>query len=254
VAAAQGGLDQADQRIEVAGATGGREQDAHVRDCMRRGARRSGMPRRCRASAVGLVALCLLAGCAGDQRAATGLAASTRVACPVGDRPGYFVPGPDDGPLALLACARLGVSGKRVELSGNLARFAGESHLCVNQAFAGRRRRGFYIPAICKLHPPPQRFAVRDAGRPRQGVTGYAFVIWGTAPASTSKVVVRYNGGAARAALFKVESKLARRFGEEPFSLFVVELPLGLRGSASVLARDEQGAARHHERVPLERR
>jgi hypothetical protein len=225
------------------------------------------MPRRRRATALGLVALCLLGGCEREPRAATELVASTRARCPVGDRPGYFVPGPDDGPLALLACARLGVSGKRVELSANLARIEGESHLCLNPAFAGRGRRGFYIPAVCKLHPPPQRFAVRDAGRTRQGATGYAFVVWGTAPAATSKVVARHHGGVARAALFEVDAELARRFGEEPFNLFVVELPLGLRGRASVLAsplrdrarrgddlsRDHAGPARHHDWVSLGR-
>jgi len=150
---------------------------------------------------------------------------STRAACAVGERPGYFVPGLADGPLALLGCARLGVSGKRVEFSGNLARIDGGRHACVNPAYSGSDLRGLYIPAICKLDPSLARFAVRDAAQPRQGVRGYAYVIWGTAGASTD-VVASFAGGTAKAAVLRVGADLARKFGESPFSLFVVELPL----------------------------
>ena len=149
---------------------------------------------------------------------------ATRAACAVGERPGYFVPGPADGPLALLGCARLGVSGKRVEFSGNLAKFDGDRHACVNPAYSGRGQRGFSIPAICALEPPLSRFAVRDASQPRQGVRGYAYVIWGTAGASTA-VVAHFTGGTAQAVVMRVDRDLAPRFGESPFSVFVVELP-----------------------------
>jgi hypothetical protein len=153
------------------------------------------------------------------------LVESTRAVCAVGDRPGYFVPGPADSPLALLGCARLGVSGKRVEFSGNLAHIDGRRHACVNPAYGGRGQRGAYIPAICKLDPPLSRFAVRDAGQPRQAVSGYAYVIWGTAGGST-EVVANFPGGAAQAAVLRVGPGLAGELGESQFSLFVMELPL----------------------------
>ena len=182
-----------------------------------------------------------LGGCAGDESPPSSTAGdgeparqrstpsrvieSTREVCPVGERPGYFVPGPADSPLALLGCARLGVSGKRVEFSGNLAHIDGRRHACVNPAYSGRGQRGLYIPAICKLEPPLSRFAVRDAAQPRQGVRGYAYVIWGTAGASTD-VVASFAGGTAQAAVFIVGTDLARELGESSFSLFVVEVPL----------------------------
>jgi hypothetical protein len=150
---------------------------------------------------------------------------STRTVCAVGERPGYFVPGPADGPLALLGCARLGVSGKRIEFSGNVAYRGWAPHLCVNPAYSGRGQRGLYIPTVCKLRPPLSRFAVRDAAQPRQGVRGYAYVIWGTAGALTD-VVATFAGATAQAAVFRVGADLAREFGASPFSLFVVELPL----------------------------
>jgi hypothetical protein len=75
------------------------------------------------------------------------------------------------------------VSGKHVEFSANLAALDGELEACINPAYGGRGRRGLYIPAICKLDPPLSRFAVRHAAEPRQGVRGYAYVVWGTAGA-----------------------------------------------------------------------
>ncbi len=146
--------------------------------------------------------------------------------CAIGNHPDYFVPGGDRPPALLVGCARLGVSGKRAEFSVDFARIDRESHLCVNPAYTGRGRRGFYIPALCTLDPPPARFAVRNVGQPRQGVRGYALVIWGTAPPATSAVSARFGEGAGAAAVFGVPAKLSRRFGEPPFSLFVVELPL----------------------------
>lgn len=171
---------------------------------------------------------------------------STR--CDVGERPDYYVPGAPDGPLALLGCARLGVSGKQVEISGNMDRIDGMLHMCFNPAYSGHDR---YIPAICMLDPPPSRFAIRDAGQPRQGVRGYEFVIWGTAAASTSDVVASFNAGRARAAVFKVRSKLARSFGEPPFGLFVFELPLAA-ACGSVTVRTEGPDAT--KRIPPRRK
>ena len=147
------------------------------------------------------------------------------IACAVGAHPGYFVPGSSDAPPTLLGCARLGVSGKRVEFSANLARIGHRRHACVNPAYEERGRRGVYIPAICKLTPALARFAVRDAARPQQGVRGYAYVIWGTAGTAT-EVTARFSGGTARATMIEVSPRLARRIRELPFRLFVMELPL----------------------------
>lgn len=168
---------------------------------------------------LGVLALALTVSGCGHTR----VIESRPVICAVGERPDYFVPGPADSPLALLGCARLGVSGQRVEFSANLA--DGARRACINPAYSGRGQRGLYIPAICALEPPLSRFAVRAAGRPRQGVRGYAFVVWGTTGASTD-VVARFTGGTARAAVFEVPADLARDFGESPFGLFVMELPL----------------------------
>jgi len=149
---------------------------------------------------------------------------STKAICKVGQRPEYFVPA--DNPLALLGCARLGVSHKPVEFSANLERLEHQSTLCFNPAYSGRGNPGMYIPARCTLDPPTT-FRVIEAGHPEQGVRGYELVIWGTAPASTKDVEARFRDGVGRAALFKVGEPLARDFGERSFSLFVVELPLG---------------------------
>lgn len=167
--------------------------------------------------------------------------------CAVGKRPDYFVPDDDRRPALLVGCARLGVSRKRAEFSVNLGRIDGKAHLCVNPAYTGRGRPGFYIPAICKLNPPLARFAIRYAAQPRQGVRGYAFVIWGTARASTSDVVARFSGGTARAAVLKVRRRLARRFDGPPFSLFVLELPL--RAACNPVTMRE-GGSNATERIP----
>lgn len=150
---------------------------------------------------------------------------SVRARCEVGARPDYWVPATT--PPALLGCARLGVSGKRVEFSGHLARIDGDFHLCIDPAYGEGSQRGSYIPGLCKLTPPPQRFVVRSAQQPRQAVRGYRFVIWGTAPPGMTEVVARFNAGVAHAAVFKVPSNRAPwTFGERPFALFVVEVPL----------------------------
>jgi hypothetical protein len=134
--------------------------------------------------------------------------------CEIGARPDYYVPA--DGPSALVGCARLPVSGRRIEFSANVARLDGAEHLCVNPAY----REGEFIPAICKLDPPVSHFAVRDARRPR----GYGYVIWGTAGDARS-VVARFDGGVARAARLVVPEELACDYGEGAFTLFVIELP-----------------------------
>lgn len=161
---------------------------------------------------------------------------SVAIPCDVEKRPGYFVPRSPGSPLAVLGCARLGVHGKRLEFSGTLARIDGALHSCVDPAYSGRGRREAFIPGVCKLSPPLPRFAVRDAAHPRQGVRGYGFVVWGTAGPSTSEVVAHFKDGSARAAVLPVRATLARRFGEAPFSLFVVELPLAA-GCAPVVLR-----------------
>ena len=158
---------------------------------------------------------------------------TTPVRCHVGERPGYFVPGSAGGRPALLGCARLGVSGRRVEFSGDQVVIDGVRHACINPAYSGRGRRGLFIPAICPAEL--SRLAVHDAAQPRQGVRGYALVIWGTAGAST-EVTARFTGGTARATVIKVGPQLARRLAESPFSLFVVELPLSAACAAVTVA------------------
>jgi hypothetical protein len=101
----------------------------------------------------------------------------------------------------------------------------GKRAFCMNPAYAGRGDRGFYIPAICAFGRL-NRFAVRDAQHPREGVRDYALVVWGTAAPSAAEVVSHFGREAARAAVFKVGPVLARRLGQPPFSFFVVELPL----------------------------
>jgi hypothetical protein len=144
---------------------------------------------------------------------------TTRATCDVGARPGYFVPG--EGPLALLGCARLPVSGQRVEFSANLSEIDGAKQLCINPAYSD----GMFIPGICFLDPPVSEFAIRDARHPRQGVKGYGYVIWGTAGSARS-VDATFDGGIAHAALLPVPEPLARDYGAPPFTLFVAELPL----------------------------
>jgi hypothetical protein len=143
-----------------------------------------------------------------------------RARCDVGERPRYFVPHSAGTPLALVGCARLGVSGKRVEFSAGRDRIGRQWHSCIHPAYGG----GAFIPAICALEPPLTRFAVHDASTPRQGVRGYGEVVWGST-GSADRVVVHYHGGSARAAILDVPRPLARRFGEPPFRLFVAELP-----------------------------
>lgn len=195
---------------------------------------------------LGALAVALvLGGSVGDERL------QARTLCAVGERPEYFVPGSRGGPLALLGCARLGVSGKRVEFSGNLAHIDGRRHVCVNPAYSGRGQRGMYIPALCMLPRALPRFAVRDASQPRQGVRGYAYVIWGTTGASTA-VVARFRGATVPATVMRVGPGLARRFGEPAFGLFVIELPLSAAcGPVTVVADGPDATERLPRQAPL---
>jgi hypothetical protein len=121
--------------------------------------------------ALALLALgALLGDCGAEKRPGAGRAFETMAArCDVGGKPGYFVPA--SSPPVLIGCARLGVSGKRVELSTSRDRIDGKPHTCVDPAYG----RGRFIPGICV--PDPSRFAIRAASRPRQAVRGHAFVI-----------------------------------------------------------------------------
>lgn len=193
------------------------------------------MPSRRTASVGALIVLGLGLGARGGDEPAVPRApvpASTPLRCDIGERPPYFVPG--NRRLALLGCARLGVSGKRVDFSAAVARMDGELQLCINAAYSGRGRRGFFIPSRCGFDPPVSRLAIRAAGSPRQGVRAYERVVWGTAGPAASEVTACFRGGRARAAVLPVPRRLARRFGERAFGLFVVEVPLWAAGPVTV--------------------
>lgn len=51
-------------------------------------------------------------------------------------------------------------------------------------------------------------------------------------------MVAHFYNGSARAAVLPVRATLAGRFGEAPFSLFVVELPLAVRCAPVILRAD----------------
>jgi hypothetical protein len=172
---------------------------------------------------------------------------TTKASCNVGERPAYFVPKDEDSPLALIGCARLGVSGKRLEFNASLDRFRGDWDLCIDPAYGERGQKGGYIPGICGLDPLPTRFRVDSVEHPRQAGRGYGLVIWGTGGVSTATVHARFRDGVARAAVFRVRRELARRFGQRPFSLFVLELPLGAACAPIKLARN---GSRATKRIP----
>jgi hypothetical protein len=166
-----------------------------------------------------LLASCLGGGDEGRGPAADPgrLVASAPADCRVGEAPRYFVPARAP---TLVGCARLGVSGKRVDFSVNRETIVGKRQTCINPAYAGP---GSFIPAICAS--TPHEFAVLDASQPSQGVSDYAYVIWGTT-GDAGEVVARYDGGSAKAVVFEVRRDLAAELGEDPFRLFVLELPL----------------------------
>ena len=184
-----------------------------------------------------LAAVLLVAGCdLGDEGdpPATGpgpsedgrsAAATTKTRCEVGGRPDYYVPKPDGSPVAIIGCARLGLSMKPVEFSANSARIGRKEHVCLNPAYRRGRNRGSYIPAACVPDPVPRRIRVVGDEVPSQGVRGYRLVIWGTAAPSTRRVVAHHEGERSEAAVFPVRRPLARATGAaRPFSVFVVEL------------------------------
>lgn len=166
--------------------------------------------------------------------------------CDIGGRPDYFVPGGNDGPFAIVGCARLGVSGKPVEFSADYERIAQQDAVCLDPAFRGRGQMGIYIPATCPADSMLSRFRILDAQVPSQAVRDYEFVIWGTAKPATRGVVATFEGGRASGAVFNVGQALAIRVGaSRPFSVFIVELPIAARcASAKLRARSPSGTAR----------
>jgi hypothetical protein len=81
---------------------------------------------------------------------------STPARSDIGERPDYFVPGPARGPLALLGCARLGVSGKPVEFSGNLARLdARPAATAIRHPLCRPATTGRSPVRLCHLGGPP---------------------------------------------------------------------------------------------------
>jgi len=142
----------------------------------------------------------------------------------VGERPNYFVPGGNDGPFAIIGCARLGVSGKAVEFSADDERIGRKDHVCLDPAYRGRGELGNYIPAVCVRDPVSRKPEVISVEIPRQAVRGYQLVMWGSVAPSTRQVVARYQGEETSAAVFPVMPSLARAVGAtRPFSVFVVE-------------------------------
>ena len=183
-----------------------------------------------RSRSIALIAfvVVIVAGCGGHEgrevtvRTAN---ATTESHCNIGGRPGYFVPGGDDGPVAIIGCARLGASGKPVELSADYEPIGREGQVCINPAFRGRGQLGLYIPTACVRDPAARRLDVVSIGIPSQGVRDYGLVIWGTADASVRTVHAGYDGPETRAALFPVRRRLAHAVGAtRPFGVFVVEL------------------------------
>jgi hypothetical protein len=150
-------------------------------------------------------------------------------ACERGRAPSYFVP--HDGPIAIVGCVRLGVSGRPVELSASSERSGRADRLCVHPAYRGRGRLGIYIPAHCRMPAAADELRIVDTQVPRQAVRGYELVVWGTAPVATRRVVAYHPGGQATAAVLPVRRDLARRLGAPAaFSVFVAELPVGADG------------------------
>jgi hypothetical protein len=163
----------------------------------------------------------IIAGCGGDDGGRD--TAASR--CDIGGRPDYFVPGGEAGPLAIIGCARLGVSGKPVEFSLESERIGRKDHVCFNPAYRGRGRLGMYIPTACVLDPGSRRLDVVSIEVPSQGVRDYGLVIWGTVGPSIRTVHAGYDGRETRAAVFPVRRPTAHAVGAtRPFGVFVVEL------------------------------
>ncbi len=151
--------------------------------------------------------------------------ATVETRCDIGGQPDYYIPKPVDAPLAIIGCARLGLSMKPVEFSANGERIDGKAYVCLNPAYRDTRRLGAFIPAACEPEPISRRLVVVAAAVPRQGVRGYRLVIWGTAAPSTRRVVAHYEGERTETAVFTVRGPLGPAAGAaRPFSVFVVEL------------------------------
>src|SRR5215207_8435765 len=112
--------------------------------------------------------------------AARAAEATSQTRCEVGERPNYFVPGGNDGPFAIIGCARLGVSGKAVEFSADDERIGRKDHVCLDPAYRGRGELGNYIPAVCVRDPVSRKPEVISVEIPRQAVRGYQLVMWGS--------------------------------------------------------------------------
>jgi len=146
--------------------------------------------------------------------------ATVETRCDIGGQPDYFVPGSAENPVAIIGCARLGLSKKPVEFSANDERIDGKDYVCLNPAYRDTRR-GAFIPAACEPEPISRRLVVVAAAVPRQGVRGYRLVIWGTAAPSTRRVVAHYEGERTEAAVLTVRRTAG---AARPFRVFVVEL------------------------------
>jgi hypothetical protein len=171
--------------------------------------------------------LAVVGGCGGGDPARNPQPGpTTRTPCQVGERPDYFVPGPNtDDPLAIIGCARLGASGKPVEFSARVEPIGRHAYLCVNPAYHGRGQLGVYIPTACSRTPVPEGVDVVGVGIPSQAVRRYQLVIWGTVEPSTRQVVARHRTGETAAAVFTARRQLAQSVGAvRPFGVFVVEL------------------------------
>lgn len=146
------------------------------------------------------------------------------IACRVGSKPSYFVPGGENG--AIIGCARLAVSGRTVRFSADPEGIGRDAYVCLNPAYRGRGNPGFYIPAICARNPVPRGFQILAARVPRQGIRGYERVLWGFAPRDARQVVVRTGEVRDSAALLRVPGALGRRVGAPgAFTVFVAEVP-----------------------------
>jgi hypothetical protein len=112
---------------------------------------------------------------------------------------------------------------RTVKFSADPERINRRDYICINPAY-GRDQQ--FIPASCTLDPLRKRIFVVDARVPQQDVSGYEYVIWGTAPASAGRIAVRTREGRVQATTFKVGPHLSARVGSKtPFEVFVAELP-----------------------------
>jgi hypothetical protein len=173
-----------------------------------------------------LLLAAVVVGCGSGSTATTDVRAGARpIACDIGGRPDYFVPG---GPKAvIIGCLRLLSSGRTVEFTADSEHIARGRYVCLNPAYPARgRRRGSYIPNVCVKRAHSRRFGVINAKVPPQGVEGYSLVLWGTGPAGLDRIGVQFRRGRTRAEVLDVDRSIATEIGlRKPFSVFVAELP-----------------------------